>query len=159
MTGSSADNVRTKLYQSEKMGRKLRFLLGAWLIVLVVPYWRAASGSSILTTLAIILGLLVLYIFVHIGLLKYLPGLNRWFGALLAWVPVMLVFVLGGAHGRVGVSTFASLSLILAGVRGDPGCEVMSIPALIFKKHTHLLCILFSPIDWLEAKIFRKGPA
>ena len=35
----------------------------------------------------------------------------------------------------------------------DKGCEVMSIPGLIFNRRTHLACFFFSPIDWLEKKI------
>ena len=139
------------------IGRGLRFLLGVWFIVLVVPYFRTRGWPSILATAGLVLGLLVVYSLIHLGVSNYLPNLNRWVGAILAWIPAVLVFVFGTAQAQVAVLTFASLSLILASLRGDPGCEVMSIPGAIFKKHTHLVCIVFSPIDWLEAKIFKSG--
>ncbi|RMG44501.1 MAG: hypothetical protein D6723_19230 [Acidobacteria bacterium] len=48
----------------------------------------------------------------------------------------LLIFASGTAQVQVAVLTFASLSLILASFRGDPGCEVMSIPGAIYKRHT-----------------------
>ena len=33
----------------------------------------------------------------------------------------------------------------------------MSIPGVVFRNHTHLVCIVFSPIDWLEETIFQKN--
>jgi hypothetical protein len=128
-------------------------LLGAGIAVLVVPYFREATWQAILAAVGIAIGLLFLYALIHIVVSNYLSNLNRWLGAVLAWVPAVLVFMMGGAPGQVGVLTFAGASLLLAGVRGDPGCEVMSIPGLIFKNHTHLVCILLSPIDWLEEQI------
>jgi len=146
VTKSNADNVRIAPHDPGLIGRTLRLLLGIWLAILVISHLRTASVSSIISTLAIFLALLVLYILEYLVVSRYLHNLNRWLGALLAWVPAVLVFVLGGTQGQVGVLTLASISLILASARGDPGCEVMSIPALIFKKHTHLVCILFSPL-------------
>jgi len=131
--------------------------LGVRLIALVVPYFRAAGGPSILATAGLVLGLLAVYSLVHLGVSNYLPNLNRWIGAILAWIPAVPVFAFGAVQAQVAVLTFASLSLILASLRGDPGCEVMSIPGAVFKKHTHLVCIVFSPIDWLETKMFKKG--
>jgi len=29
----------------------------------------------------------------------------------------------------------------------------MWIPSLVFGKRTHLMCLLFSPLDWVEEKI------
>ena len=159
MTKSNLDNVRNLSYNTGTIGRTLRFLLGTWLIFLVILYLHTANQASILMTLGITLGLMFLYILIHLVVSNYLPNLNPWFGALLAWIPAVLVFVLGGMYWQMGVLTFAGVSLLLAGARGDPGCEVMSIPRVISKKHTHLVCILFSPIDWLEEKIFRKRDA
>jgi hypothetical protein len=49
--------------------------------------------------------------------------------------------------------TFLLVSLVIAVLRGDAGCEVMSLPALLFGRGTSLPSILFSPIDWLERRI------
>ena len=59
--------------------------------------------------------------------------------------------------GRNGRSTkyflLALVVLVLAGLRSDAGCEVMAIPGLVLGRRTHLACIVFSPIDWLEEKV------
>ncbi len=31
---------------------------------------------------------------------------------------------------------------------------VMAIPGLLLKKRTHLACLLFTPLDWVENKLF-----
>jgi hypothetical protein len=46
--------------------------------------------------------------------------------------------------------------LVVAGVRAAPGCEVMAIPNLLFRKHTELACLFFSPLDNLERKLRNK---
>ena len=84
---------------------------------------------------------------------SYLTKLNRWLGAFLAILPVCLVFAFGGVLGQVGALSFLAVSLLLAAIRADGGCEVMSIPSLVFGKRTHLICLLFSPLDWVEEKI------
>ena len=37
-----------------------------------------------------------------------------------------------------------------------PGCEVMTLPALIFGKRTNLACAIFTPIDEIENKLFNE---
>ncbi len=150
MTTGEAVRSHGNAQRTGPVGRVLRLLLAGGLAVVVVPYYRAASWQQLLAALAVAVGLLFIYTLIHIVVSNYLGSLNRWLGAVLAWIPAVLVFILGGVQGQVGVLTFAGASLLLAGFRGDPGCEVMSIPGLVFKKHTHLVCILFSPIDWLE---------
>jgi hypothetical protein len=48
--------------------------------------------------------------------------------------------------------TFLGISLVVAGLRAAPGCEVMAIPGLLFGKHTEPACLIFSPLDRLERK-------
>jgi len=43
-------------------------------------------------------------------------------------------------------------------IRSDGGCEVMSIPAILSGKRTHLVCIAFSPIDWAEERRATAAP-
>jgi len=52
--------------------------------------------------------------------------------------------------------TFLGISLVVAGLRAAPGCEVMAIPGLLFEKHTELVCLIFSPLDRLERKLRSK---
>lgn len=110
--------------------------------------------TPIIIAVAIALGLLLFLTFGQFLASSYIPNLNRWLGSFIAWAPVVLIFILGGQVGQVGVLSFVGISLIIASVRGDSGCEVMTIPGLIFKQHIQLACLLFSPIDWLEAKFY-----
>ena len=66
-------------------------------------------------------------------------------------------------HGRRGRAERRALVVVeraerreerVVAVRADGGCEVMAIPSLIFGRYTHLACIVFSPIDWLERKTY-----
>ena len=47
---------------------------------------------------------------------------------------------------------YIGLSLLIDVIRADAGCEVMALPGLLSKKRTHLACLAFTPIDWLEQK-------
>ncbi len=135
------------------VGRVLRLLLGLLIGISVWPFFRDAPANRILAAVLVAVGLAVFYALLHWLVSAYLPRLNRWLGAFLAVLPVLLVYALGGGLGRVGAVSFLAVSLVLAAVRADPGCEVMSIPALVFGKRTHLMCLLFSPLDRVEEKI------
>lgn len=130
------------------IGRALRFLLGAWLVALTFSFYGSADRSATLMTFGMVLGLFVLYAPLHFLFWHYLQRLNPYLGA-------FFMLGSGGVPGRVALLTHLGVSFLLAAVRADPGCEVMAIPGLTFKKYTHLAYICFSPIDWMEAKIYR----
>jgi hypothetical protein len=65
----------------------------------------------------------------------------------------MLLFLIGGGIGQLGAMTYVGGSLFIDSLNGDGGCEVMAIPGFILGKRTHLVCIAFSPFDWLEEKL------
>ena len=69
-----------------------------------------------------------------------------------AGTPGALVFFMGPGWATVGSLLFVGVSLVLTAVLGDPGCEVMVIPGLFFRRRTHLACIGFTPLDWAEEK-------
>jgi hypothetical protein len=52
--------------------------------------------------------------------------------------------------------TFLGVSLVVAGARATPGCELMAILGLLVGKHTDLACLIFSPLDRLERKLRGK---
>lgn len=135
------------------VGRVAWALVGIWLAAILISYYRTASSGTLVGAAATAVALVPLYIGVQRVVVRYLSGINRWLGALLALLPAVLVFLFAGLAVRAGVLTFLAVSLLVAAVRGDPGCEVMSIPALLRGKDTRLACIVFSPIDWLEAKM------
>ena len=136
------------------IGRILRLLLGIFFLTEVWPVYVAVTWQGAIERLAWALGLVIFYQMTHIVLAKTTLNFNNLIGALIAFGPLLAVFFIGyGGPAATGALTFLSVSLILAGVRGDSGCEVMTIPAMLSRKHTHLPCLLFSPIDWCERKI------
>jgi hypothetical protein len=141
-----------------RVGRILRLLLGAWLVFALWPFFRGAGSSQILGAVLVVVGLALFYTLLHWLVSSFWTKVNCCLGACLAILPVLLVYVFGGVVGQVGVAGFLAISLLLAAVRGDAGCEVMSIPALVFGRRTHLMCLLFSPIDRIEEKIVGARP-
>jgi len=136
------------------VGRILRLLLGIFFITEVYPVYRDVTLEGSLIRLGWTLALIIFYVLVHIYVTKYLPNINKITGAILAIGPFLAVFFIGyGGPPATGALTFIALSLIIAAIRADSGCEVMSIPTLILGKHTHLCCIIFSPIDSIEKGI------
>lgn len=145
--------MMTNDHRALPVGRTLRLLLGIFVLASVWPFFRHASGGRIFQAVFVALALAALYGLLHWLVSTYLPRLNRWLGAVLAILPLFLVYLLGGGLGQVGALSFLGVSLLLAAIRADGGCEVMSLPALAFGKRTHLVCLLFSPLDCVEEKI------
>ncbi|MDH3523665.1 MAG: hypothetical protein OES32_08770 [Acidobacteriota bacterium] len=135
------------------VGRILRFLLGAWLVFAVRRFYLEAEANRILGAVLVVVGLVVFYSLLHWLVSRFWTKLDRGLGGCLATLPVLLVFVLGGVAGQVGAVSFVAVSLLLAAVRADGGCEVMSVPSFALGRRTHLTCLLFSPLDWIEEKI------
>lgn len=144
-----------RIPDARRWGRVLRFLLGGVLLAMTVPLssgMTAAGTAQILLLLVLLTGL---YALIHLGVQRFAPGVHALLGAVLALVPAGLVYVLV-PMGDVAVIAFIGISLVVASARGDGGCEVMSIPGVILGRTTHLACIFFSPIDWLESKVSEK---
>lgn len=136
------------------IGRILRLSLGIFFVTEVYPVYLNVTLEGFLIRLGWTLALVVFYVLVHIYVIKHLPNINKVTGAILAITPFLAVFFIGyGGPAATGALTFIAASLIIAAIRADCGCEVMSIPALIMAKHTHLSCIVFSPIDYIEKAI------
>ena len=146
------------------VGRALRVLLGLVLIAYVTPVYfrvpaRVAVGSSLL-----ILGLIGVYSLIHIVVSRRMMTFSSCLGTVVANGLLVAVYVAGGhgslilgrGEGALAAVTFLGISLLIAGVRAAPGCEVMAIPGLLFGKHTELGCLIFSPLDRLERKLRSK---
>lgn len=134
-------------------GRTLRIVVGLILAWIVMPaYTRSAPGVDYLL-FANIGALLFLYLIMHFVLVFFAPPLKKWVAVLVGLVPVVAVYLFGGVAGEAGTLTFLALSLIVAGVRADTGCEVMAIPNLVWGKKSSLPCLVFSPLDTLEKKL------
>jgi hypothetical protein len=146
----SSKNVRSKALT---IGRILRFALGVFFVTEVWPVYMDVTAEGVLIRLGWALALLVIYLLLHLFILKFAPKFNSIIGAILAFGPLLAVFFIGyGGPAATGALTYLSAALLIAAIRGDGGCEVMSVPALFTGKHTHLTCLLFSPIDWCESR-------
>ena len=139
--------------RARPFGRVLRFLMAGFMIAMVVPHYLGASWQSNLKIVAAIGALTILYTAMHLVISKYIPRLHRWLGAVLAITPAMLLFLLGGGIGQMGAISYIGGSLLIDSINGDSGCEVMALPAIFTGERTHLACILFSPLDWIEEKL------
>lgn len=135
------------------VGRSLRLLLGAALVWMTYDVIRTEDAGFNLRVLGVVVALTGFYAAMHLVIGRYVPTLNRRFGAILAVSAVVLVYVLGGPLGRVASVAYVGISLVLQGARGDGGCEVMALPGILLGKRTDLICIAFSPIDWVEERV------
>jgi hypothetical protein len=137
------------------VGRVVRFVIGVVLLIIMIPTYLRVGVPFLFRTTLLILGLLVAYSLIH------LLVSHPWLGSIFASALLVLVYLFGGYHGlllgggegRVATVTFLAVSLLVASLRGDAGCELTSIPSALLGQHSRLACLVFSPIDWLEKKL------
>jgi hypothetical protein len=114
--------------------------------------------------LLLVLGLIAVYSLIHLVVSRRVVAFGPCFGAVVASGLLVALYVagasglpiLGHGKGQLAAITFLGISLVVAGVRAAPGCELMAIPGLFFGKHTELACLIFSPLDRLERKLRSK---
>ncbi len=166
MTRSSLDSqaLPQEPRRAPPVGRALRILLGLVLIAYVAPVYFQVPGRVVVRTLLFILGFIGVYSLIHIVVSRRIIFFGPCSGALVA-VGLLVAFsagsclglpMLGHGEGVLAAVTFLGVSLLVAGVRAAPGCELMAIPSLLFGKHTELACVIFSPLDMLERKLRSK---
>lgn len=134
------------------LSRVLRALLGLLMAAAVMPALVAASWPGRGRVIMVVAALVVFYTIVHYVVGRWLGWVHPCVGAAIAILPAGAVFFQGGAY-EIGAIAFVGLSLILMAALGHPGCEVLALPAVILGRRTHLACLLFSPLDWMEGKI------
>lgn len=139
------------------IGRTLRLMLALLFGWMAYTVLRFQTTDNHVRALVIFAELLAFYFVLHLIIRRYGAGLHRWYGALLAVTPVILLFALGGPVGRVASVTYVGLSFLLQTIRADGGCEVLAIPAAVLRRPTHLNGILFSPIDLVEKHLTGPG--
>lgn len=138
-----------------RVGRVFRLITGLALVAEGGRHLLGSSSRVLMKTGGVIIGEILFYALLHAFIVRVRGRINPWLGAVLAVVPVATVFLLSDAPGRLGSLLFIGVSLLLTAWRADGGCEVMTIPGMMLGKRTHLVCIAFSPIDWLEERIGR----
>ena len=53
---------------------------------------------------------------------------------------------------------FAGSSLLLAAVRGYAGCEVLAVSNFVLRRQDQVGCVVFSPLDEVEAHLSKARP-
>ena len=147
------------------VGRVLRIGAGVLLLGSIAGSYLNGSAPFIARSVALAALLLVVYLLVHRLLTARPAGLGPWFGAMAAFAPLILMYILGigdgplfgAGEGQLAALTFLGASLVLAGLRGDTGCEVMAFPNALTHSEARLVCLIFSPIDRLERPPSRHG--
>ena len=142
------------------MGRALRILLGLALMIYVTPVYFRVPVRIAVGSLLLMLGLIGIYSLIHIVVSRRIVAFGPFLGAIVANGLLVALYVtgasglpiLGHGKGQLAAVTFLGVSLVVAGMRAAPGCELMSIPGVLFRKHTELACLIFSPHDRLERK-------
>lgn len=166
MTRDSLDS-QTLLQQTRQVppvGRAVRILLGLALMIYVTPVYFRIPVSLAAGAWLLVLGLIAVYSLIHIVVSRRIVVFGLCLGAVVALGLLVALYVagasrlpiLGRGKGQLAAVTFLGVSLVVAGVRAAPGCELMAIPGLLFGKHTELACLIFSPLDRLERKLRSK---
>jgi hypothetical protein len=146
------------------VGRALRILLGLVLMVYVIPVYFQVPVRLSVQVLLLMVGLTGVYSLIHIVVSRRIIVFGPCLGAVVPFGLLVALFIasvpgspiLGRGEGKLAAVTFLGISLVVAGVRAAPGCELMAIPGLLFGKHTELACVIFSPLDRLERKLRSK---
>jgi hypothetical protein len=150
--------------QAPPVGRVLRILLGLVLMVYVTPIYFQVPVRVAVGSLLLMLGLIGVYSLIHIVVSRRIVAFGSCLGAVVAFGLLVTLYIagasvlpiLGHGKGQLAAATFLGISLVVAGVRAAPGCELMAIPGVFFGKHTELACLIFSPLDKLERKLRSK---
>ncbi len=142
---------------AKPVGRVLRLLMGTALTIHAAQHMISGGKTLNLQAAGIVLGLLLFYTMVHLAISRFVPSINAWLGAMIALAPAILVFALVDPSLRFSLVLFIGVSLVATAIRADGGCEVMTLPGMLMGKRTHLVCIVFSPLDWIEDKFTARS--
>jgi|SRR5918992_4842758 hypothetical protein len=58
---------------------------------------------------------------------------------------------------RIALWLFFGLSMVVAGVRGYDGCEILAIPNTILRRNDAIWCPLYTPVDAAEDPVTQPG--
>jgi hypothetical protein len=149
------------------VGRVLRIVLGFVLMVYLAPVYFQVPARIAVGSLLLVLGLIGVYSLIHIVVSRRIVAFGSCLGAVVAFGLLVTLYVAGASglpfvgrgKGQLAAVTFLGISLVVAGVRAAPGCELMAIPGVFFGKDTALACLIFSPLDKLERKLRSKRGA
>ena len=75
-------------------------MVGAALVAQVAALLSGAGTRLSVQVLGVVLGLAGIYVGINVGVNTYRPTLNCWLGAVLALLPLRVVFSMMGAPGQ-----------------------------------------------------------
>lgn len=150
--------------QAPPVGRALRILLGLVLMIYVAPVYFQVPVRVAMASLLLVLGLIGVYSLIHIVVSRRIVAFSTGLGIVVAAGLLVALYlagasglpIVGRGKGELAAVTFLGLSLVVAGVRAVPGCELMAIPGVLFRNDVDLACLIFSPLDKLERKLRSK---
>ena len=150
--------------EAPPVARALRILLGLVLIVYTVPVYFQVPVRIAVGAWVVVLTFIGVYSLIHIVVSRRIVAVGPFLGAILANGLLVAPYfagasglpILGHGKGQLAAVTFLGVSLVVAGVRAAPGCELMAVPGVLFGKHTELACLIFSPLDRFERKLRSK---
>lgn len=156
-----AGRARTRDREIGPIGTASRLAVGLAALVLPIVFegvdWWDALGWVALAGLATAVSRPVL-----LAAERYAPGAcDRELGACSAAAWFLGALLLAGsvgigvgtpAHGDVVFWGFLGVSMLVAAVRGDAGCEVLAFPNALLRRRDRIGCIIFTPIDAAEAR-------
>ena len=127
---------------------------------MVPVYFKVPLGSAV-GSLLLVLGLIGVYTLIHMFVSRQIVPFGPFLGTVVASGLLVVLYladasllpIVGHGKGQLAAATFLGISLVVAGVRAAPVCELMAIPDVFFGKHTDLACLIFSPLDRLERKL------
>ena len=139
------------------IGRTLRLMVGLLIGLMTYLVLRTEARPFRMRLLITVAAVTVFYAVLHLVIRRFGTRLHRWFGAVLVMIPLVLLFAFGGRVGQVAASAYVGFAFLLQTLRGDGGCEAMALPAAVFRRPTHLLGVLFSPLDFVEKHLTGPG--
>src|SRR4029077_10754072 len=132
--------------QAPPVGRVLRILLGLVLMIYVTPVYFHVPARVAVASLLLTLGLIGVYSLIHIIVSRRIVRFGPCSGAVIGLALLVALYFAGGSgspifghgQGQLAAVTFLGISLVVAGVRAVPGCELMAIPGALFGNDTEL---------------------
>ncbi|RMG31666.1 MAG: hypothetical protein D6732_14470 [Methanobacteriota archaeon] len=143
--------------QTGPIGRTGRAVMGILFLAITLRVFLVSTRDFLADALAsavAFLGIFIVYYALHRLIESGRVTLNGFSAAVLAngivGSTMGLGYFLQNLPLFIGSTLYIGITLLISSYRKYPGCEVMSLPALLTRKHTSLPCLVFSQIDKWE---------
>lgn len=152
-----AENAITEGHQAVRkappVSRTLRPLSGCGLLFLAAVNVNWLDWKAALILSGTFAGTFVFYALVHRLILQ--REVSWGMRKAITIAPLLAAALFTVTDIQLGVAAFYGVSLVVQALRGDRGCEVMTLPNLVLRRPVHCPCLIFSPLDRLEESIYQ----